>query len=207
MMRSAVCRLCAVFLALAMLASVAGCAGSASGTRFYVLTPVPAVPAPAQAMDVAVVVAGVRLPQYLERPQIVTRSGDNRLQFAEFDQWGGNLHQDMTRVLAESLTRLLGSERVVAAPHTLRMQPDYRVEVEVLGFERGPDGRVRLAAKWWLMRSGDAAPLAGPGAELYGAPLPDAEAYDAVVASMSQVYGEFARVIAQAIRQRAAARP
>ena len=63
----------------------------------------PTVP---EAVDVAVVVASVRLPQYLERPQIVTRSGDNRLQLAEFDQWGGNLYQDMTRVLAQNLARL-----------------------------------------------------------------------------------------------------
>ncbi len=210
-MRAAVLRAAARFraagLGLAVLASLAGCAGSSGGTRFYVLEPVTAGAAAARS-DAAVVVAGVRLPQYLERSQIVTRSGDNRLEFAEFDRWGGNLRQDMTRVLAGNLSRLLGSDRVVAAPHSLGAQNATRVEVEVLAFERGPDGRVRLAANWWLTRGADAAPLAGTKAvELFGAPLADGAAYDAVVASMGQVYGELARAIAQAIRGGAAARP
>ena len=75
-----------------------------------------------------VVVAAVRLPEYLERPQLVTRSGDNRLQLEEFHQWGGNLGKDLTRVMAENLSLLLGSDAVVAAPHTQRTRPDYRVE-------------------------------------------------------------------------------
>lgn len=196
-------RLCASLLLLAL---VAGCAGSAKDTRLYVLGPVAAT-APA-AGGPAVVVAAVRLPQYLDRSQIVTRSGDNRLELAEFDLWGGNLRQDLARVLAENLSRLLGSERVVAAPHSLSAPAAFRVEVEVLAFERGPDGRVRLAAKWWLTRGTDAAPLAGTqAAELLGAPLGEAAGFDAVVASMSQVYAEFARGIAQAIRAGGAAKP
>ena len=86
---------------------------------------------------------------------------------------------------APGLKGLAKGERAVVVVRHLALP---RVEVEVLGFERGPDGRVRLAAKWWLMRGGETAPLAGPSAELYGAPLPEADAYDAAVASMSQVY-------------------
>lgn len=187
------------------LALLAGCGSSSAPTRYYVLTPL-AAPAAAQVpetRDVSVLVTGVRLPQYLDRPQIITRGGDNRLQVSDHDQWGGNLRQDMTRVLAQNLGRLLGSDRVVTAPHSLRAsQPDFRVEVEVLRFERAPDGRVHLAAKWWLSR-GDGTLLASPGAELTGSALPEAGGIDALVASMSAVYNEFAVAIAQAIRARA----
>jgi uncharacterized protein len=181
--------------------ALTGCGSSSAPTRYYVLTPL-ASAAPADKRDVAVVVSGVRLPQYLDRPQMVTRGGDNRLQVADFDQWGGNLRQDMTRVLAENLGRLLGSDRVVTAPHALRAAPDFRVEVEVLRFERAPDGRVRLAAKWWLSR-GDGSLLASPGAELAGDTLSETGGTDALVASMSAVYNELAVAIAQAIRARA----
>ncbi len=88
-----------------------------------------------------------RLPQYLERPQLVTRSGESQLQFQEFHQWGGNLAKDLTRVLTENLSQLLRSDSVVSAPHTLRVRPDFRVEVEVLRFERAGDARVHLTAK------------------------------------------------------------
>jgi hypothetical protein len=204
MMRPA--RLCACLLLLALLA---GCSGSAKDTRLYVLSPVAAAaPSSPAAGEVAVVVGSVRLPLYLDRSQIVTRSGEHRLEFAEFDLWGGSLRQDLARVLAENLAGLLGSQRVVTAPHGLHAPTAVRVEVEVLGFERGPDGRVRLSARWWLARGAAAAPLGGTRAsELLGAPLGDAAGYDAVVASMSQVYAEFARAIAQSIRADGAAKP
>jgi uncharacterized protein len=191
----------AVLLLIASPLLLAGCGSSSAPTRYYVLTPLASAPAQATASrDVSVLVTGVRLPQYLDRPQIVTRGGDNRLQVSDHDQWGGNLRQDMTRVLAQNLGRLLGSDRVVTAPHSLRAsQPDFRVEVEVLRFERAPDGRVHLAAKWWLSR-GDGTLLASPGAELSGAALPEAGGVDALVASMSAVYNELALAIAQAIR-------
>jgi hypothetical protein len=152
------------------------------------------------------VVAAVRLPEYLERPQLVTRSGDNRLQLDEFHQWGGNLARDLTRVMAENLSLLLGSDAVVAAPHTLRVRPDYRVEVEVLRFERAGDARVHLTAKWWLQRGADGAPLSSPTTALASEPLPAAAGVELTVAAMSGVYGELSRVIAQAVsRQQKAA--
>ena len=185
---------------------LAGCGSSSAPTRYYVLTPLASAPAAAQLAgprEVSVLVTAVRLPQYLDRPQIITRGGDNRLQVSDHDQWGGNLRQDMTRVLAQNLGRLLGSDRVVTAPHSLRAsQPDFRVEVEVLRFERAPDGRVHLAAKWWLSR-GDGTLLASPSTELAGAALAEGGGVDALVASMSAVYNELALAIAQALRGRA----
>jgi uncharacterized lipoprotein YmbA len=202
MLRSAVA---AFALALAVVLA-AGCS-TAPPVRLYVVTPL-AGPAPAAwTPGPAVVVASVRLPGYLDRPQLVTRSGDNRLQLEEFHQWGGNLARDLTRVMAENLSLLLGSDAVVAAPNTLRMRPDYRVELEVLRFERAGDARVHLTAKWWLQRGPDASPLAGPTTVLASEPLPEAAGAELTVAAMSGVYGELSRTIAQAIsRQEKAAR-
>jgi uncharacterized lipoprotein YmbA len=195
----------AVFaLALAVALST-GCS-SLPPVHFYVVTPL-AGPAPAaRAPGPRVVVAAVRLPEYLERPQLVTRSGDNQLQLEELHQWGGNLAKDLTRVMAENLSLLLGSDAVVAAPNTQRMRPDYRVELEVLRFERAGDGRVHLTAKWWLQRGADGSPLASPTTTLASEPLPGAAGAELTVAAMSGVYGELSRVIAQAVsRQEKAA--
>ena len=198
-----------LLLAASCAALLAACAGSGGdGTRLYVLSAT-AVPAPAAASAApAVVVATVRLPQYLDRPQLVTRGSGHRLQIAEFDQWAGDLREDLTRTLADNLGRQLGSPRVVAAPHSLKAPAAFRVEVEVLGFERLADGRVRLAARWWLTRGAEAAPIEGTRtAELFGAPLGEKAPADAIVASMSQVYGEFARGVAEAIRAAGGAKP
>jgi uncharacterized lipoprotein YmbA len=193
--------LLAAFFALA-----AGCAGSGDGTRLYVLSPTagtasaPTDTAVATA-NIAVVVATVRVPQYLDRPQLVTRSSGHRLQIAEFDQWAGDLREDLTRVLADNLSRALGSTRVVAVPQFLRAPAAARVQVELLAFERMEDGRVRLAARWWVTRGAEAAPIEGTRmTELFGAPLGDKPTAESTVASMSQVYGEFSRGVAAAIR-------
>lgn len=197
---------------LALLATcaalLAACAGSGEGTRLYVLSPVAAPAPPAASPAPAVVVATVRIPGYLDRPQLVARGSGNRVQIAEFDQWAGDLREDLTRTLAENLSRQLGSPQVVAAPHALRAPAAFRVEVEILAFERLEDRRVRLAARWWLTRGAEVAPIEGTRtAELHGAPLADKAPAEAVVASMSQVYGEFARGIAEAIRAAPVANP
>jgi uncharacterized lipoprotein YmbA len=187
------------FIIAAMaLALAAGCS-SVPSTRFYVVTPLAGPAAATAARSPSVVVAAVRLPEYLERPQLVTRSSDNRLQLEEFHQWGGNLAKDLTRVMAENLSALLGSDAVVAAPHTMRARPDFRVEIEVLRFERAADGRVHLTAKWSLQRGADGTLLTSPTFTQASEPLPAATSIDLTVAAMSGVYGELSRAIAQAI--------
>jgi uncharacterized lipoprotein YmbA len=190
------------FLIAGVLLLVAGCA-SDPVTRYYAL--VPTAPAAAlAAKPVAVVIRDLRLPQYLERTQIVTRASDHRLVMADYDLWAGDLRQDMTRALTENLSRLLGSDRVVAAPHTLRLQPDVRVEVEVQRFERDAGGKVQLAARWWLTRGSDGALMASPAITLAGDPVAATAGFEAVVASMGAVYGELAREIARSIRAQGA---
>jgi hypothetical protein len=194
-------------LAAALAVTLAAGCSSAPPVRFYVVTPLAGAAPAARAPGPGIVIAAVRLPEYLERPQLVTRSGDNLLQLEEFNQWGGNLAKDLTRVMAENLSLLLGSDAVVAAPHAPRKRPDYRIEIEVLRFERAGDARVHLAAKWWLQRGTDGSPLASPTTVLASEPLPAAAGAELTVAAMSGVYGELSRVIAQAVmRQEQAAR-
>lgn len=193
----------------ASLLLLAGCA-SAPATRFYTLAAVAeAPPAGAKApaahatRPVTLVISGLRLPQYLDRPQIVTRSSDHSLRMTEHQQWGGNLRDDMTRVLAENLVRQLPGDRVLAAPTQIALQPDYRIEVDVQRFEREANGRVKLAARWWLTRGSNGALLASPEASFTGSPV-DADAYDSLVSAMSEVFAELAQAIAHSIRAHAA---
>ena len=193
----------ALFAVAALVSSMVlpGCA-SDPVTRYYVLAASAPSPARAAEKPVSVVIRDVKLPHYLERSQIVTRGSENRLLMADYELWAGDLRQDMTRVLAENLARLLPSDRVVAAPHTMKLQPDVRLELEVLRFERDALGKVELSARWWITRGTDGTLLASPAATLSGAPLGSNAPYEAVVASMSAVYAELAREIARSIQAR-----
>jgi uncharacterized lipoprotein YmbA len=195
-------RFATVVLAVALAAALAAGCSSVPPVQFYVVTPLAGPGPTAQAPGPGVVVAAVRLPEYLERPELVTRSGDNQLALEELHHWGGNLAKDLTRVMAENLSLLLGSDAVVAAPHTLRVRPDYRVEVEVLRFERAGDAKVHLTARWRLQRGADGSPLSSATTVLASEPLTEAASAERTVAAMSGVYGELSRAIAQAIAQR-----
>jgi len=87
----------ALFAICVALLSLTGCIGGSSpAIKFYVLNPVNAQSQDdSEASPLHIEITAVRLPQYLERPQIVTRTGDNRLLLSEFNQWGGNLRKDM----------------------------------------------------------------------------------------------------------------
>lgn len=196
-------------LAFAGLVLLAGCS-SAPATRFYTLAAVAEVP-PAGAKDpalraarhVTLVISDLRLPQYLDRPQIVSRGSDHRLRMSEHHQWGGKLRDDMTRVLAENLGRQLPGDRVLTAPTHISLQPDYRIEVDVQRFEREANGPVKLAARWWITRGSNGELLASPEASFTGAPVAEDD-YEALVGAMSAAIGDLARTIADSIRARAA---
>jgi uncharacterized lipoprotein YmbA len=185
---------------LIVAASLAGCLGSAPTTRLYMLEAVTEKPlAEIRTKPVTLVVREVRLPHYLDRPQIVTRDGNHRLQVAEFDHWGGDLREDLTRILVENLGRTLGSDRIFSAPLTVALMPDYRLDVEILRFEPEAGGNVRLAARWWLTRGTDAGLVVTRETSVSVATT--GASYPALVASMSTVYGELARAIADSVRK------
>jgi uncharacterized lipoprotein YmbA len=191
------------FTALVVAALLLGGCASTPATRFYVIVPTLEASAPTAATPPAVVIRDVRLPPYLDRQQIVTRGSEHRLQVADHDKWASDLRQDLMRVLAENLGRLLASDRVIAAPHRLRQPPDYRVDVEISRFERGADDRVTLVARWSLTRGNDGAVLAERTAS-HNATVGDGASYEALVAAMSRAYGELARPIAEAIQAQGA---
>src|SRR4051812_18801060 len=94
--------LLAALLAVTLLA---GC-GTSPNATFYTLSAVEA-PATAAAKTVSSVAIGVvTVPDALDRPQIVTRTGANQVTINEFERWAGPLKSEIARTLAENLTKL-----------------------------------------------------------------------------------------------------
>ena len=177
---------------------LAGCATQPS--RFYLLTPSDAVvPRGPFLEDLVLGVGPVRLAAYLERPQIVARKSANSLKVEEFDRWGGTLEANITWVVAENLSRDLGTESVVTFPWERALLPDYQVTVDVRQFDLIRPGEVRLAALWRLL---------GPrGEKLHAIRKSDirepvtGEGFEAQVAAQSRVLGRMSLEIAEAIRR------
>ena len=134
---------------------LSGCFGSTPPTQFYLLpSPTgvdPAPPSSAGQRDLTIGVGPVTLPPYLDRPQIVTRASRAKLTLADFDHWAAPLQDTIARGLAEHLSLLIPTDRVVHHPWPRTIDPDYQVTVEVLQFDRGMGSEVVLAVRWSLL--------------------------------------------------------
>ncbi|MFH2058944.1 MAG: PqiC family protein [Pseudomonadota bacterium] len=172
-----------------------------TSTRFYVLTPVDSTPSPVGQSDqnrpLSLEIAALRLPQYLEKPQIITRSGTNQLELAEYHQWGGNLRKNMIQVLARNLSQLLVTPDISIAPFRPSVPPDFSIEVDVMQFEAEADGQVRLITQWRILRGMDQKNLIVRMTNLVR-PV-DASNFEQTVLAMSALLGELSRMIAQEI--------
>ncbi|MBL8659942.1 MAG: membrane integrity-associated transporter subunit PqiC [Rhodospirillales bacterium] len=204
--RLRLCLLAAVF-------AVAGCSGllnrESEPTNFFLLTPMAKPAAPAQAVSAGrngpfVGVFPVRLPAYLDRASIVTKTSANELDVAQFYAWAGPLSPNITSVIGENLSVLIPTDRIVPVPANLPMQIDYEVAVEIIDFVRDADGNVQLTARWMVTRNDGRQLLAVRQSGFRATDVPFD--YDAIVATMSRLLAELSRDIAAEIRNAPPAR-
>lgn len=102
----------------------------------------------------------LRLADYLDTPDIVTRFGRHEVQFSEFHRWGEDLDTAINRTLGERLAARPGLQTVEVAPWSPASEHDYVVQVSVLRFEgtaprRRRDDDERLTGEAHLVASWD----------------------------------------------------
>jgi len=203
-MNHIVFRLMAVNLALIPVL-LGGCVNLGSGTqqttKFYVLNSLYSSKADIETKrasgEMIIGVGPVELPQYVNRPQIVTRTGANELEVAPFARWGERLEDNYARVLAENLTMLLSTDRVIVYPWNRTIPIGYQVVVEVRRFDGVLGGEVSMRARWTLLgNQGDKILLRK---QSNFRERTDGLGYEALVAAQSQMLAELSREIAAEI--------
>lgn len=107
---------------------------------------------------ITVGVGPIELPQYLDRPQIVSRASPNRLETSELHQWAEPLKTGVARVLVVAIGRRLDTNRVYIVPRRIRTALDYRVEIDIGRFDGAIGQGATLAARWSLFRGDGASP-------------------------------------------------
>jgi uncharacterized lipoprotein YmbA len=183
---------------------LAGCAGSPS-SKFYQLSSLQnsgTLVTRDTALDHSQIIAigPVRIPDYLDRPQIVTRSGKNELQLSEFDRWAGPIESDVNRVLVEDISSLLSIEHFSVVrwiPYLESQLPaSYRVHVLVDRFEGTLGNSVLLTAQWSVF-AGNGSFLVRKESRISG--QMQGSSYAALVAAMSDALAKLSRDIAEGI--------
>ncbi len=158
MITSLTCGKASALCTLVAMLVLGGCARSPS-PRFYTLTPVTSQGIAESAGDKAprkvVGIAPVEIPDYLDRPEIVSRSSVNRLSLAEFDLWGGSLKADIQRVLTENLSALLSRDGFSVIGWRPGAMTNYRVTLHLTRFDIVRHGKeVLVVAQWIVADSG-----------------------------------------------------
>ena len=129
-----------------------GCGVTSPPSHFYVLSPMAEMATEQKKItdsdSISISIGPVSLPKYLKKQQIVTRSGSNELQLAEFDRWAGKIEEDIGRVIAENLAYLLSTDRVLSYPAIEAVEADYTIAMDISRFDGNLEGNVELIARW-----------------------------------------------------------
>ena len=180
--------------AACLLPLLAGC-GKSAPTHFYSLSGA----APAAEGDgpsgpcLAVGIGPVDFPSYLDRSQIVTRTGANQMHLAEFDQWIESPHDNFQRALTDNLSRLICAKPLFTYPWPVGGHPDRQVVIQVARFDGALGQEAVLQVSWSVLdadhktlewRSGDyREPVSGPD-------------YASLAAAQSRLVEKFAKEVA-----------
>jgi uncharacterized lipoprotein YmbA len=193
--------------ALSALMLLAGCAAAVPPPSLYLLRTLPpageVAPAPAGAVPpVAVVLAPVAVPDYLDRTEIVRRAGDSRVAMAEDERWAEPLRAGLQRVLTADLADRLGGAYWVTGTAGRRGSGELEVVVEIERFEPDAEGHAILAATWEVKPADrDRQPLRGRSRYQGRARVGEtAELVQALSANLAELAAELAGAVKEAVR-------
>jgi uncharacterized lipoprotein YmbA len=140
----------------------------------------------------------IKFPDYLKRPGVVTRAASNRLMVSDVKRWAEPLDKNFESTLAQNLSQMLGTQKIVSYPWYADTHVDYQVEVWVSRFETSEDGGSQLSAVWVIANAQDGSQLAS-GQCSQSAAVQTGE--DGPSAALSRDLGAMSRQIADRIVQ------
>jgi uncharacterized lipoprotein YmbA len=189
-----------IFMVLVFLA---GCRSATTPVEFYTLSPLISVAEADKVAgfgdNIAVGVGPLQIPKIIDRPQIVTRIGPNKINVDEFHRWAGSVYEDFLRAVTMNLAALLQSNLVAAFPWEDYFDPDYRIHLQVHQF----DGRLGQYAQLditWTITGREARDVLLVRKSLIREPVQGAD-YDAFVAAKSRVLATLSRQIARGLKE------
>lgn len=147
---------------------------------------------------VAIGIGPVNMAPYLDRPQIVTRAGNHKLELSEFNRWSEPLKSSVSRVIAVKLSNLLETNRVFLLPRREKSIPlDYQVTIDIARFDGELGGDANLTARWTIYDKSEKAILTKVSiiTEASGG-----EGFEHLVAAENRALQMLSREIAEAIK-------
>ncbi|MEI6269887.1 MAG: PqiC family protein [Methylococcaceae bacterium] len=133
---------------------LSGCAHDSPSVEFYRLNADSGVDRtrqiPVATQGPVIGLGPIRIPEYLNRPQMVVAITDNQYQLSEDHRWAERLDQNISLALFKVLPSQLGTDRIVRYPWSQRQVIDYQVGIDILEFNVDANGQSRLIAQWFV---------------------------------------------------------
>jgi uncharacterized lipoprotein YmbA len=119
------------------------------------------------------------------------------VQVDEFNRWASPLQNNISRVVAQNLVALLGTQYVTLFPQTLSADAGYRVAIEIQRFDSVPGEAAVLDAVWTVRRTTDGRTETGRTTVRETVQAKD---YDALAAAHSRAVVRLSQDIANAVQ-------
>jgi len=134
----------------AFVSLLVGACGSSPPVRYFALSPMDSVQRQDPDDAVTLGVGPIRLPEYLNRSQIVTRGGGSELEVDDFSRWAEPLTLAFHRVVSTDVDNMMDGVIVITFPWeaVVQNEVDYRLVGEVTRFDANLSGRVVLDIQW-----------------------------------------------------------
>ena len=191
---------CLVISGFVFLLGIAGCLSvpNSPNPRFYMLKAMDR-PEAGQVFSVPagtiISIGPVDVPEYQNRPQIVTQDKNKMLNVAQFDRWGEQLNIAITRILIENLTVLLPDANFELFPASFAIPVNYQVIVDIVQLESNLDNEVFFAAQWSIIRDTDRRMMLNKRYEARQPVKPNS--YSGLVKALSDICASFSQEIAK----------
>ena len=182
------------YLVTFCLVMLAGC-GSSPPVHYYALETMDNRVAVDAEGSPILAVGAFRMPEYLNRSQMVIRGSGAEIIVDDFNRWAEPLDDSIHRVLASNLDVLLESVVVVAYPSSAVLDIDYRLIGRFDRFTADQDGLVVLDAQWGIANSTGVGPLS-PRRVRFESQATRPDDPGSIAQAMSNVLAQFCRDIA-----------
>jgi len=179
---------------------LAGC-GSSPTVYFYTLSAESAAGAGSNmaSSQLRISVGPISIPEVVDRPQMVVRSGPNQVELVEEHRWAESLNSEVPRVIAENLSRLLSTDQVWAYPQHVKGAVDYKVSVDIQRFDSMTGQSVAIEALWSIKRVSQEGDESKVGRSNVQQPV-SGQGYEALAEAHSRALAAICGEIADAIR-------
>jgi uncharacterized lipoprotein YmbA len=184
---------------ISCIALLLGACASSPPVQFYALDTVPRTGGNASG-DITIGLGPMNFPDYLKRPQIVTRTTGSEMLIAEFQRWAEPVDRSFSRILASNVDSLLESAVVVVFPYNMNNRIDMRVIGRVFRFDTDTAGLAVLDVQWAAGDGGENT-LIEPRRSHYEARAADPQDYDAIVIALNDTLDAFSRDVAAALEE------